>query len=514
MGETAALDAPLSVPSVEAGAVVWHRRQLRVPDQAAVAHATREYDRLCPLFVFDPHFYADGIACDSRLRFLHDCLDDLRAQYRRHGTTLVLAHGDPGSVLGRFVDAGWDVIATADPSGRYGDRRDATLQDELAVDFVADDGIRRVEESRDGWSDHAERYFEATPLDPGLGDVDPHGCASDVSVDAVEHRYDVTPQKTRVPTGGREAALDRVERFRSRLGSYPESISAPAKAEAGTSRLSPYLRFGCLSLRELYQAVETADDGRARELFVSRLYWNRHYTQKLEDWSGWMDHAVNPVFRGFNLDRHDPALVEAWKAGETGFPMIDASMRCLRETGWLNFRMRAMCASFFGAILRQPWKLGADWFYHHLIDADPAINYTQWQQQAGVTGVNTMRIYNPRKQVRDNDPEGTFIHEWVPELRPVPPEQLDRPERIPLHLQAEFGVDIGDDYPRPVVDYEARRQEVVETFSALESRAHEALSDPEIRRRASLSRRGTRSSRDETDAPSSPTDQTDLSRFG
>jgi deoxyribodipyrimidine photo-lyase len=170
-----------------------------------------------------------------------------------------------------------------------------------------------------------------------------------------------------------------------------------------------------------------------------------------------------------------------------------------------------MCASVFSAILRQPWKLGADWFYHHLIDADPAINYTQWQQQAGVTGVNTMRIYNPRKQVRDNDPDGEFVHDWVPELRDVPPDHLDRPERIPPHLQAEFGVDIGTDYPRPVVDYDARRQEATETFSALRERAHEALSDPEIRRRASLSQRERGDA--EPSSGSSSTGQTDLSEF-
>jgi deoxyribodipyrimidine photo-lyase len=485
-----------------------------VPDQAALARAARDYDAVCPLFVFDPQFYDDGIACDSRLRFLHHCLDDLRAQYRRRGqgTTLVFAHSDPGSVLGRFTDAGWDVVATADPSGRYGYRRDERLARERDVMFVADDGLQRAGDSRDGWSDHAERYLEADPTQPELTGLDPHGCTSDVSTEAVERQYGIEPTKTRVPTGGREAALDRVETFRSRLGAYPGSISAPAKAEDGTSRLSAHLRFGCLSVRELYRAVADADPGRARELFVSRLYWNRHYTQKLEDWPGWMEHAVNPVFRGFNRDRHDPDLVAAWKAGETGFPMVDASMRCLRETGWLNFRMRAMCASFFGTILRQPWKLGADWFYHHLIDADPAINYTQWQQQTGVTGINTNRIYNPRKQVRDNDPDGEFVHEWVPELRSVPPAHLDRPERIPLHLQEEFGVTIGEDYPRPVVDYDARRQAAMETFSALEARAHEALSDPEIRRRASLSRRGRGPSEEPSSSPS-PTDQTDLSEF-
>ena len=102
----------------------------------------------------------------------------------------------------------------------------------------------------------------------------------------------------------------------------------------------------------------------------------RHYTQKLQDWPGWTERAVNPVFRRLNWDSRDEALIDAWKRGETGYPMVDASMRCLRATGWLNFRMRAMCASFFGYVLEQPWRVGADYFYEHLIDGDPAGNYT------------------------------------------------------------------------------------------------------------------------------------------
>jgi deoxyribodipyrimidine photo-lyase len=514
-------DLDVEPPPVDDGVVVWHRRGLRVADHLAVETATSEADAVCPLFVFDPHFYTKGLACDARLRFLHECLSDLADAYERRGTSLVFAHGDPASVVGQFVDADWDVVAAATPTGRYGLRRDDHLADS-GVTFVAEDGITREGKSRENWSDHAEAYLTGPTRAPDPSGFGDHGVTSAVTVEAVEAAYDVSPSKVRVPTGGRTAALERLETFSRDIAAYPSSISPPAAAESGTSRLSPYLRFGCLSVREAFQHVrDHAADGRARELFTSRLYWNRHYTQKLEDWPGWMDHAVNPVFRGYNRSRHDSELVAAWKRGRTGFPMVDASMRCLVETGWLNFRMRAMCASFFSYILHQPWRLGADFFYYHLVDADPAINYTQWQQQAGVTGVNTMRVYNPRKQVRDNDPEGEFVHEWVPELRPVPADYLDRPERIPLHRQAEFGVDVGTDYPLPVVDYEARREAAAARFSALQGRAHEALSDPEIRRRASLSQRGGRTQSDDGDdsdgdgdVEGPAADQASLSDFG
>ena len=222
-------------------------------------------------------------------------------------------------------------------------------------------------------------------------------------------------------------------------------------------------------------------------MFCSRLVWNKHYEQKLEDWPGWLDQAVNPVLEGFNTDRYDPELVQAWKAGQTGYPMVDAAMRCLRETGWLNFRMRAMCASVYFHILQQPWRIGADYFHHHLIDSEASINYTQWQSQCGLIGKPTLRLYNPRKQVRDQDPEGIFIRRWVPELASLPDEHLDRPEATPLHVQAEVGVEIGEDYPRPVVDYDSARQTFLQRFEAALPAAADALGRTEIADRASLS---------------------------
>ena len=485
--------APDAAETDSTACVLWHRRDLRVADNPAVTYATHEYDTVCPLFVFDPHFYTDGsLVCDARRRFLHESLDDLREQYAERGVDLVLAHGDPETVLGQFVDRAWDVVTTAEPTGRYGRRRDDRLADRFGVTFVDGDGLRRgVDDPRENWSDHVETYFETDTVAPDESGFGDHGVGSRVGTSDITAYYDVSSEKTGVPKGGRRAGLARLDRFVDVIRSYPSSISSPTAAETGTSRLSGYLRFGCLSVREVYQRVQRdAPDGRGQSMFVSRLYWNRHYNQKLEDWPGWMDTAVNPVFRAFNRSNYDADLVDAWKRGETGFPMVDASTRCLRETGWLNFRMRAMCASFFGYILEQPWQVGADWFYYHLVDADPAINYTQWQMQTGVTGVHSMRIYNPRKQVRDNDPDGEFVYRFVPELRDLPAEYLDHPEKTPLHVQSECGVEIGDDYPRPVVDYEAKRQSAQERFGRLRERASEALEDPEIRRRASFSRRG------------------------
>ena len=508
--------SPEAVPGATNGCVVWHRRHLRTRDHPALTYAAREYDTLLPLFVFDPRFYGDdGLACDARIRFLHESLVDLDGQYRQHGGRLSYAHGDPIEILSRFQEAGWEIVATADPTGRYGWQRDNAAAADCDVTFVDGDGlVRDAADPREGWSDAVEEWFtdDQYAWDPeavSLAAVD-----TPITIDRIESAYDINPTKTDVPPGGTEAARDRLRLFTDAIGSYPGNISAPVDAQSGTSRLSAYLRFGCLSVREVYQYVDTNAAGRGREMFVSRLYWNRHYNQKLEDWPGWMDRAVNPAMEGFHADSHDPELIAAWKQGQTGYPMVDASMRCLAATGWLNFRMRAMCASFLCDLLQQPWQIGADWFYYHLIDADPAINYTQFQTQAGVVGVNMLRIYNPRKQVQDNDPDGEFIREWVPELAGLPDEHLAQPEKTPLHVQADCGVSIGEDYPYPVVEYEAARGRILKAFEAIKPAAERALTDPEVARRASLSRRGRGGTGADDTADDEPTTQSSLSAFG
>jgi deoxyribodipyrimidine photo-lyase len=195
--------------------------------------------------------------------------------------------------------------------------------------------------------------------------------------------------------------------------------------------------------------------------------------------------------------------------------MVDAAMRALVETGFVNFRMRAMCASVLCYVLREPWRRGADFMYYHLLDADPGINHTQWQSQTGRVGAHPVRVYDPAKQVREYDPDGEFVRRYVPELQALPDEHLPRPERAPLPVLDEAGVELGEDYPYPVVDYEARAERAREEFTRLDDRATEALfEDPVVRRRASLSERG--GSQDVADgADTDPDDgQSRLDDFG
>jgi deoxyribodipyrimidine photo-lyase len=167
--------------------------------------------------------------------------------------------------------------------------------------------------------------------------------------------------------------------------------------------------------------------------------------------------------------------------------MVDAAMRCLRATGWLNFRMRAMCVSAYFHLLAQPWQVGADHFHYHLIDSEASINYTQWQSQCGLVGKPAVRVYDPRKQVRDQDPDGEWIRRWVPELRPLPDEHLPRPDHAPVAVQRDCGVVVGEDYPRPVVEYDAAVEAFWRRYDRVRAAAADRLADPSVARRASLS---------------------------
>ena len=533
------------------GVVVWHRKHLRVDDHRALSQAVADGDAVCPLFVFDPAFYGgDGLACDARIRVLEEAVTSLDRVYaatpaqetrvktgdttaraeammaadssdrsaetdatstdtdsmstgsdvtppdtlrRPESPGMTFGYGDPVELLARFVEQGWTIVTMATPTSRYGKRRDERVRDACgdAVTFVSGDGLVRGEEwSRSNWQTHVTEWLESPQHDPAWDATETRRVTIETGVTpaAVDRHFDITPTKTQVPTGTHRAANTALCAFTDRIQSYPSAISAPQDAREGTSGLSPYLNFGLLSVRQVYQYVaEHAPSCRGASMFESRLFWNLHYNQKLVDWPGWTERAVNPAFEGQNEPHRDDDLVTAWKRGQTGFPMVDASMRCLRQTGWLNFRMRAMCASMFTHVLHQPWWIGADWYHHHLIDSDVGINYTQWQSQAGLIGKPSQRVYNPRKQVRDQDPDGEWITRWVPELADLPSQFLDQPEKTPIAVQRACGVHVGETYPRPIVDFEARREQFWTRYETRRAAAARELRRPAIAKRASFS---------------------------
>jgi deoxyribodipyrimidine photo-lyase len=249
----------------------------------------------------------------------------------------------------------------------------------------------------------------------------------------------------------------------------------------GTSRLSPYLRFGMLSARQAavtaYAAVEAAPDGAARrsaETWLNGLIWREFYVNILYHFP----HVRGQSFRAELNDipwENDEEDFAAWCAGRTGYPAVDAGMRQLSESGWMHNRARMITASFLVKDLLIDWRWGERWFMRHLVDGDPAANNGGWQWTAG-TGTDAapyFRVFNPVLQSKKHDPDGVYIRRWLHELQNVPSEFIHEPWRMPPEVQHSSGCIIGQDYPHPMVDHAQARQRALAVYQGASKRASE-----------------------------------------
>jgi deoxyribodipyrimidine photo-lyase len=330
-------------------------------------------------------------------------------------------------------------------------------------------------------------------------------------------------QKKNLQIGGEFHASETLQSFLDHRGrDYRKGMSSPVTAKDNCSRLSPYLAWGCISIKQVYQTLQTRQQ-EIREApagsidcrwhgslhsFSSRLAWHCHFMQKLEDEPELEFQNISRVYDGLRENEFNQERFEAWKEGKTGYPMVDACMRALNETSWINFRMRAMLVSFASNHLWLHWRPTAVHLAQHFLDFEPGIHFSQFQMQSGTTGINTIRIYSPAKQVIDHDPKGEFIKKHLPELANVPHEYLPEPHRMPLDLQNKIGCIIGKEYPPPIVEHRNAYKSAQEKIFAIRQSKSAIFEAKRV-----FVKHGSRKKRDPLPKPKSKSDLRQLSLF-
>ncbi len=290
----------------------------------------------------------------------------------------------------------------------------------------------------------------------------------------------ITRLKEKNWQAGEAAAQKYLKDFlEEKVEGYFRYISQPDKARYHCSRLAPYLTWGNLSVRQVYHLCQSYRSEIKNKMslnqFVARIKWRCHFVQKLEMQTSIEFKNLNPAFNQIRKKTNKKYL-KAWKEGKTGFPLIDAAMRCVQDTGYLNFRLRSTIVSFLTHHLWQPWQSGSGYLARMFLDYEPGIHFSQFQMQAGTTGINTIRIYNPVKQSLEKDKDAVFIKEWVPELKHLPVEYIHEPWKITPMEEISFNFEYGVSYPKRIVDHEVAskhaRDELWKIKKGVESRFH------------------------------------------
>jgi deoxyribodipyrimidine photo-lyase len=438
--------------------IVWFKRDLRTADHAALT-AAAALGPVLPLHVFEPALWDQPTMSGRQWAFATESLAALDTELRALGARLHRARGDAVEVLDALrrhygALALWSHEETGDAWTYARDRRVAAWARGQGVPWteLPQAGVIRRLRTRDGWA----RRWEATMArdllpPPRLTPATPPPAAG------FDPALPPDPCPGSQPGGG-PAGRALLESFLATRGrDYRRAMSSPVTAFDACSRLSPHLAWGTLSTREVARAaraaraVATGPRAASLDSFLARLHWRCHFMQKLEDEPALECRALHPALDDLGRDA-DPPRLDAWTRGETGLPLVDACQRALAATGWLNFRMRAMIASVAAYHHWLDWRAYGPPLARLFTDYEPGIHWPQLQMQAGTTGINTTRIYNPVKQQLDHDPQGTFVRRWCPELARVPLEHLHQPWRMDRTAQAAAGCRIGRDYPAPIVD--------------------------------------------------------------
>ena len=473
-------------------ALWWIRRDLRLADNQALAAALAAADRVIPVFVLDPAILSSDqvAAARDRVAFLLGGLQHLDVDLRLRGSRLIVRRGDPAEELSRLAgDAGATALFAEEDPWPYARHRDARVAKALPLHLTAglsvhpSGAVHKADGTPYTVFAPFSRAWKALSL-PATGSVlsTPHSLPAVSDVDSLP-----IPEEPAMPLGtafrpGETEARRRLQAFLegddAPIYDYSETRDRPDLD--GTSRMSPYLRFGMLSARQavvsalsVSDAAPNAQARRGAEAWLTELMWREFYLSIQAHFPQTEQHSFRPSLRHIAWENDRPAF-EAWCQAKTGYPVVDAAMRQLAQTGWMHNRARMIVASFLVKDLLVDWRWGELWFMQHLLDADPAANNGGWQWTAG-TGTDAapyFRVFHPVLQGTKHDPDGSYVRRWVPELARVPVRYIHAPWEMPIEAQRAANCVIAQDYPAPIVDHAWARERVLAAYAHAKQSAH------------------------------------------